>query len=256
MVPIARSFRRKCGRCAFTKIAGVLSLRCEGGWQRVVLVQGVGRVSHVIFTQKGGITGESMLALRCCRIHYRCWRHQLFIKGGALGRLKTYMLTSLICFHLPPTQRFPLFQEKRLCAHPFLEIYRDGQIHFMAPLARQGDFYVPEVRRVERRPPVKDGLQSDSEISGITFMLLSTIKSILLTRSTSENYQWNYLRMVHLKPQKQYCINNNYLLPYYWMTKAHSHSEHLFHHHWSKFNCNSDCLLLMPAKWTGQLLSC
>lgn len=68
----------------------------------------------------------------------------------------------------------------------------------MAPLARQGDFYVPEVRRVERRPPVKDGLQSDSEVSGNTFMLLSTIKSILLTRSTSENYQWNFLRMVQI----------------------------------------------------------
>lgn len=135
---------------------------------------------------------------RSCRIHYRCWRHRLFIKGGARGRLKkTYMLTSLVCFH-PPTQVIPLFQEKRLCAHPFLEIYRDGQIHFMAPLARQGDFYVPEVRRVERRPPVKDGLQSDSEVSGNTFMLLSTIKSILLTRSTSENYQWNFLRMVQI----------------------------------------------------------
>lgn len=129
---------------------------------------------------------HACIEARSCRIHYRCWRHQLFIKGGALGRLKkTFLLTSLICFH-PPTQIFPLFQEKRLCAHPFLEIYRDGQIHFMVPLARQGDFYVPEVRRVERRPPVKDGLQSDSEVSGITLMLLSTIRSILLTRSTAE----------------------------------------------------------------------
>lgn len=64
----------------------------------------------------------------------------------------------------------------------------------MAPLARQGDFYVPEVRQVERRTPVKDELQSDSEVSGNTFMLLSTIKSILLTRSTSENYQWNFFK--------------------------------------------------------------
>uniref|UniRef100_A0A3B5B744 Testis expressed 264, ER-phagy receptor n=1 Tax=Stegastes partitus TaxID=144197 RepID=A0A3B5B744_9TELE len=37
-------------------------------------------------------------------------------------------------------------KERRLCAHPFLEIYRDSQIQFMAPLARQGDFYVPESR--------------------------------------------------------------------------------------------------------------
>lgn len=69
----------------------------------------------------------------------------------------------------------------------------------MAPLARQGDFYVPEVRQVERRTPVKDKRQSDSEVSGITFMLLSTIKSILSTRNTSENYKWNFLRMAHPK---------------------------------------------------------
>ncbi|XP_056256266.1 testis-expressed protein 264 [Seriola aureovittata] len=55
-------------------------------------------------------------------------------------------------------------KERRLCAHPFLEIYRDGQIQFMAPLARQGDFYVPEVRQVERR--LSEELHSDTEISG------------------------------------------------------------------------------------------
>ncbi|TNN84410.1 Testis-expressed sequence 264 protein [Liparis tanakae] len=44
-----------------------------------------------------------------------------------------------------------LLKERRLCAHPFLEIYREGLIHFMVPLARQGDFYVPEVRPAERR---------------------------------------------------------------------------------------------------------
>lgn len=69
----------------------------------------------------------------------------------------------------PLTQLITLLQEKRLCAHPFLEIYRDGQIHFMAPLARQGDFYVPEVRRVERNPLVREELHSDSDFSGIIF---------------------------------------------------------------------------------------
>lgn len=49
---------------------------------------------------------RACIEARSCRIHYRWWRHQLFIKGGALGRLKkTYMLTSLICFHPPPTLR-------------------------------------------------------------------------------------------------------------------------------------------------------
>lgn len=55
-------------------------------------------------------------------------------------------------------------KERRLCAHPFLEIYREGQIQFMAPLARQGDFYVPEVRQVDRR--LSEESHSDTDVSG------------------------------------------------------------------------------------------
>ncbi|KAK5872572.1 hypothetical protein PBY51_013257 [Eleginops maclovinus] len=57
-------------------------------------------------------------------------------------------------------------KERRLCAHPFLEIYREGQILFMAPLARQDDFYVPEVRKAERRLSEQEDLHSDSDLSG------------------------------------------------------------------------------------------
>ncbi|XP_028262476.1 testis-expressed protein 264 [Parambassis ranga] len=57
-------------------------------------------------------------------------------------------------------------KEKRLCAHPFLEIYSEGQIQFMVPLARQGDFYVPEVRLVERRLSEQEDSHSDTDISG------------------------------------------------------------------------------------------
>ncbi|XP_006169416.2 testis-expressed protein 264 isoform X2 [Tupaia chinensis] len=42
-------------------------------------------------------------------------------------------------------------KERKLCAHPRLEIYQQDQIHFMCPLARQGDFYVPEVKETDRR---------------------------------------------------------------------------------------------------------
>ncbi|KAM9859359.1 testis-expressed protein 264 homolog [Aulostomus maculatus] len=55
-------------------------------------------------------------------------------------------------------------KERRLCAHPFLEIYTEGLIHFMAPLARQGDFYVPEVRQAERR--LSEVSHCDTEVSG------------------------------------------------------------------------------------------
>ncbi|XP_061641063.1 testis-expressed protein 264 isoform X1 [Phyllopteryx taeniolatus] len=57
-------------------------------------------------------------------------------------------------------------KERKLCAHPFLEIYSEDLIHFMAPLARQGDFYVPEVRVAERSLSEQEEMDSDSEISG------------------------------------------------------------------------------------------
>ncbi|XP_037108019.1 testis-expressed protein 264 isoform X1 [Syngnathus acus] len=56
-------------------------------------------------------------------------------------------------------------KDRKLCAHPFLEIYSEDLIHFMAPLARQGDFYVPEARLAERRLSSEQE-ESDSEISG------------------------------------------------------------------------------------------
>ncbi|XP_047438759.1 testis-expressed protein 264 homolog [Mugil cephalus] len=57
-------------------------------------------------------------------------------------------------------------KERRLCAHPFLEVYRGGHIHFMVPLARQGDFYVPEVRQIERRLSEQEESHSDTDVSG------------------------------------------------------------------------------------------
>lgn len=67
-----------------------------------------------------------------------------------------------------------LLKERRLCAHPFLEIYREGLIQFMVPLARQGDFYVPEVRPAERRLLEQEELNSDSEVSGKQWHVVGT----------------------------------------------------------------------------------
>lgn len=56
-------------------------------------------------------------------------------------------------------------KERKLCAHPRLEIYQQDQIYFMCPLARQGDFYVPEVKETERksRGPAE---ASDTQMDG------------------------------------------------------------------------------------------
>nr|XP_057935589.1 testis-expressed protein 264 homolog isoform X2 [Doryrhamphus excisus] len=70
-------------------------------------------------------------------------------------------------------------KERKLCAHPFLEIYREELIHFMAPLARQGDFYVPEVRLAERRLLAEGELDSDSDISGVNETSVPTHQSVV-----------------------------------------------------------------------------
>lgn len=59
-------------------------------------------------------------------------------------------------------QLIKYIKERRLCAHPFIEVHRAGQILFIAPLARQGDFYVPEVRPL----PTQEDSLSDSDVSG------------------------------------------------------------------------------------------
>lgn len=53
-------------------------------------------------------------------------------------------------------------KERKLCAHPCIEIYREGQIQYMIPLTQQGDFYVPEVRPAERSLSEQKELLSDS----------------------------------------------------------------------------------------------
>ncbi|XP_020789894.2 testis-expressed protein 264 homolog [Boleophthalmus pectinirostris] len=53
-------------------------------------------------------------------------------------------------------------KERRLCAHPFIEVYRARHIQYITPLARQGDFYVPEVRPLSTH---EDSL-SESDVSG------------------------------------------------------------------------------------------
>ncbi|KAG7280586.1 hypothetical protein CRUP_028312 [Coryphaenoides rupestris] len=57
-------------------------------------------------------------------------------------------------------------KERRLCAHPYVEVYSGGRVQCMVPLARQGDFYVPELRQPERRISAGEDSGSESDVSG------------------------------------------------------------------------------------------
>ncbi|XP_061641065.1 testis-expressed protein 264 isoform X3 [Phyllopteryx taeniolatus] len=83
-----------------------------------------------------------------------------------LKRYETTILSILLGIKRVYPRLESYIKERKLCAHPFLEIYSEDLIHFMAPLARQGDFYVPEVRVAERSLSEQEEMDSDSEISG------------------------------------------------------------------------------------------
>ncbi|XP_020484693.1 testis-expressed protein 264 [Labrus bergylta] len=95
-------------------------------------------------------------------------------------------------------------KKRRLCAHPFIEIYREGHIHFMAPLARQGDFYVPEVRRIERRISEEEEMHSDSDVSGAdSNSEYSSGSGVLLSDSRETSLAASSVRSVSLQDQEE-----------------------------------------------------
>ncbi|XP_034854422.1 testis-expressed protein 264 isoform X2 [Mirounga leonina] len=95
----------------------------------------------------------------------------------------TFPYTSTLSIWLATRRVHPALdayiKERKLCAHPRLEIYQQDQIYFMCPLARQGDFYVPEVKETERksRGPVE---ASDTQMDGTGADTMSDTSSVSL----------------------------------------------------------------------------
>ncbi|KAM9443890.1 testis-expressed protein 264 isoform 1-T2 [Clarias gariepinus] len=71
-------------------------------------------------------------------------------------------------------------KDRKLCAHPFLEIYRNHLIHYLSPLSRQGDFYVPEVQKAPKRQSEGEDSEEDkgSDITGADSMSESSSVSM------------------------------------------------------------------------------
>uniref|UniRef100_A0A8C0RGI8 Testis expressed 264, ER-phagy receptor n=2 Tax=Canis lupus familiaris TaxID=9615 RepID=A0A8C0RGI8_CANLF len=95
----------------------------------------------------------------------------------------TFPYTSTLSIWLATRRVHPALdayiKERKLCAHPRLEIYQQDQIYFMCPLARQGDFYVPEVKETERksRGPAE---ASDTQMDGTGADTTSDTSSVSL----------------------------------------------------------------------------
>ncbi|XP_078065466.1 testis-expressed protein 264-like [Mustelus asterias] len=82
-------------------------------------------------------------------------------------------------------------KERKLCAHPCLEIYRGDLIYFMCPLARQGDFYVPELKEADKKQKEEEaddaltdaGADSFSDNSSVTYEVYTESRETSLAKS-------------------------------------------------------------------------
>ncbi|XP_038666760.1 testis-expressed protein 264 homolog isoform X2 [Scyliorhinus canicula] len=74
-------------------------------------------------------------------------------------------------------------KERKLCAHPCLEIYRGDLIYFMCPLARQGDFYVPELKEADKKQKEEEGDDALTDTGGDSFSDNSSVTYEAYTES-------------------------------------------------------------------------
>uniref|UniRef100_H3B9Q3 Testis expressed 264, ER-phagy receptor n=1 Tax=Latimeria chalumnae TaxID=7897 RepID=H3B9Q3_LATCH len=77
----------------------------------------------------------------------------------------TFLSIFLAVYRVYPTI-YSYIKERKLCAHPWMEIYRGDLIYFIGPLAKQGDFYVPEVEEANRKPEEDDTEDRHTDITG------------------------------------------------------------------------------------------
>ncbi|KAM9327145.1 testis-expressed protein 264 [Gastrophryne carolinensis] len=115
--------------------------------------------------------------------------------------MATFPYTTPFSIQLATTRVHPALEryvkERKLCAHPYVEIYKGDKIIFMCPLSRQNDFYVPEMKellRKERGEPAPPET-TDSELDPL--LLEDTLSLELI----SENPETKEDRNVKAKEQ-------------------------------------------------------
>lgn len=102
--------------------------------------------------------------------------------------MATFPFTTPLSIHLAVNRVHPALdtyiKERKLCAHPRIEIYKQDRIYFVCPLARQGDFYVPEMKELERKSRAAAAVAEDAQtdITGVDTM--SETSSISMEATT------------------------------------------------------------------------
>ncbi|NXT31988.1 TX264 protein, partial [Pelecanoides urinatrix] len=106
--------------------------------------------------------------------------------------MATFPFTTPMSIHLAVNRVHPALdtyiKERKLCAHPRIEIYKEDRIYFVCPLARQGDFYVPEMKELERksRAAEADAEDAQTDITGIDTMSETSSISVEVTTDSRD----------------------------------------------------------------------
>ncbi|XP_015279507.1 PREDICTED: testis-expressed sequence 264 protein [Gekko japonicus] len=105
--------------------------------------------------------------------------------------MATFPYTTPLSIHLAVNRVHPsldtYIKERKLCAHPRMEIYKGDQIYFICPLARQGDFYVPEMKELEKKSrAAAETEDAQTDITGADTLSDSSSVSLEITTDSRE----------------------------------------------------------------------
>lgn len=105
--------------------------------------------------------------------------------------MATFPYTTPLSIHLAVNRVHPsldtYIKERKLCAHPRMEIYKGDQIYFICPLARQGDFYVPEMKELEKKSRAAlETEDAQSDITGAETLSDTSSVSVEITTDSRE----------------------------------------------------------------------
>ncbi|NWX27369.1 TX264 protein, partial [Notiomystis cincta] len=106
--------------------------------------------------------------------------------------MATFPFTTPLSIHLAVNRVHPALdtyiKERKLCAHPRIEIYKQDRIYFVCPLARQGDFYVPEMKELERKSRAAAAVAEDAQtdITGVDTMSETSSISVEATTDSRD----------------------------------------------------------------------
>ncbi|XP_053577092.1 testis-expressed protein 264 [Bombina bombina] len=102
--------------------------------------------------------------------------------------MATFPYTTPFSIQLATTRVHPALEryvkERKLSAHPYVEIYKGDKIIFMCPLSRQDDFYVPEMKELLRKERGEPELPEATELDPLT--LEGTLSLELVSESREE----------------------------------------------------------------------